>query len=118
MQWIKQTKQLVHGGIYGTNLDLIVTAASKGLESDRNILAAFVIRQVAESVFYLWEGRTVQQPERRIVEEGLRPALDAVLDALLGKAPQADIIVSLEALIVAWQTIQTELRDLADLNDG
>jgi len=118
MQWIKQIKQLVQDGIYIKNLNLIVVAASKGLAAGNNfILPAFIIREVADSVVSLWEGQVVRLSEQSIVEEGLRPAFNALLDAMLRNAPKSEVIASAEALIVAWQSIQTELRDLADLSD-
>jgi hypothetical protein len=115
MQWIKQTKQLVHDGIYVANLRLMVAAASRGMEIDARVIPTFVIRQIALSVLDMWEGRPLRQREHRIVEEGLRPSFEALLDAMLKEASREDIINLAEALIKAWQSVQGELQDLADL---
>jgi hypothetical protein len=113
MQWVETTKQILSKRISVKSLGDIVKLAQRGVQSGSMVLPAFVIRQIAQSVYDSWDGRVVQQPETHLVEKGLRPAFDALLDAMLADAPKNEIDDLLVALIRAWELIQAELEEIA-----
>jgi hypothetical protein len=108
MEWVNQVKQLLQGGVYVNNLRSIVDISSNGLNDRNSILPAYIIKQIAVNILDYWEGRPLRVTEQRFVEDAIRPPFEAVLDNMLRKAPQTEIIASLEGLVRTW--VETHRR--------
>lgn len=114
MEWIKQIKQLLQEGVYVKTLRSIEDASLKGLKGSKSTLPVYVIGQIARNVLDSWEGRPLRLNEQKLVEDALRPSMEAVLDNLLRKASQSEIIASLEALVKTWMAIQSALKNMPE----
>ncbi len=69
------------------------------MKSDQSTFPAYAIQQISPDIAGCWNDVPLLANEAKRVEDALRPSLEAVLDAVLSSASQADIVASVETLI-------------------
>lgn len=105
MDWVSELNTRLGEGLYLHNLRQITECCERGLKEGQGVLAAYVIRSVITDLHRDWEGRAVLVEEVRKVEAALRPALDAVVEALRRGDPPAALADRLERLVRAWLSV-------------
>jgi hypothetical protein len=99
MQWAWKIKKLLQDGLYIDNLRRIVDETSEAVKGGQSTIPAYVIQQISIYILNQWDDVPLLVTEQKRVEEALLPAMEAVLNAVLSNASQAEIVASVEALI-------------------
>jgi len=105
IDWALEVSTLLEEGFYLHNLRSIVEHCDRGLKEGNAIVPAYVIRSVVTDLHREWEGRAVQVDETRRAELRLRPALQAVVDAVGRDESGPQVMAALQDLVRTWHSL-------------
>ncbi len=102
IDWAFEVSALLEEGFYLHNLRAIVEHCDRGLKEGKAILPAYVICSVVTDLHREWDGRAIQVDETRRAELRLRPALQAVVNAVRRGEGDPQVMAALEDLVRTW----------------